>query len=65
MIVYQCIFLMPTRKFRAIVNLIWLHYDLQINQKAAESLADPEEYANMFEEWQIALAVETKAAETR
>ncbi|KAK6153692.1 hypothetical protein DH2020_013331 [Rehmannia glutinosa] len=37
----------------------------KINQKAAESLADPEEYPNLFEEWQIALAVEAKAAETR
>ncbi|GKC06809.1 coatomer subunit beta'-2-like protein [Tanacetum coccineum] len=37
----------------------------KVNQKAAESLADPEEYPNMFEDWQIALEVETKAAETR
>ncbi|KAK6148876.1 hypothetical protein DH2020_016401 [Rehmannia glutinosa] len=37
----------------------------KINQKAAESLADPEEYPNLFEEWQVALAVEAKAAETR
>ncbi|KAG6425374.1 hypothetical protein SASPL_115805 [Salvia splendens] len=37
----------------------------KINQKAAESLADPEEYPNMFEDWQVALAVEAKAAETR
>ncbi|KAL0425061.1 UNVERIFIED_CONTAM: Coatomer subunit beta'-2, partial [Sesamum radiatum] len=37
----------------------------KINPKAAESLADPEEYSNMFDDWQIALAVEGKAAETR
>ncbi|KZV26094.1 Coatomer, beta' subunit isoform 1 [Dorcoceras hygrometricum] len=37
----------------------------KINQKAAESLADPEEYPNLFEDWQIALAVEAKAGETR
>ncbi|GER44990.1 coatomer [Striga asiatica] len=37
----------------------------KINQKAAESLADPEEYPNLFEDWQVALAVEAKAAETR
>lgn len=38
---------------------------LQINPKAAESLADPEEYSNLFEDWQVALSVEEKAAETR
>ncbi|KAL0319214.1 UNVERIFIED_CONTAM: Coatomer subunit beta'-2 [Sesamum angustifolium] len=37
----------------------------KINPKAAESLADPEEYANLFDEWQVALAVEAKAAGTR
>lgn len=38
---------------------------MQVNQKAAESLADPEEYPNMFEDWQIALEVEERATETR
>ena len=38
---------------------------LQVNQKASESLADPEEYPNMFDDWQVALAVEGKVAETR
>lgn len=38
---------------------------MQINQKAAESLADPEEYPNMFDDWQVALEVESKVAETR
>ncbi|KAL6495891.1 hypothetical protein OROGR_030454 [Orobanche gracilis] len=37
----------------------------KINQKAAESLADPEHYPNLFEDWEIALAVEAMAAETR
>ena len=37
----------------------------QINSKAAESLADPEEYSNLFEDWQVALSVEAKASETR
>lgn len=44
---------------------IWLHYYWQINQKAAESLADPEEYPNLFDDWQIAFSVEAKAAEMR
>ncbi|KAL8133377.1 hypothetical protein AgCh_008735 [Apium graveolens] len=38
---------------------------MQINQKAAESLADPEEYPNLFEDCQLALGVESKFAETR
>ncbi|KAL4382236.1 hypothetical protein AHAS_Ahas04G0213300 [Arachis hypogaea] len=38
---------------------------LQVYPKAAESLAEPEEYPNLFEDWQVALAVESKAAETR
>ncbi|KAK9069754.1 hypothetical protein SSX86_010148 [Deinandra increscens subsp. villosa] len=37
----------------------------KVNQKAAESLADPEEYPNMFEDWQVALEVEARAADTR
>ncbi|KAL3840909.1 hypothetical protein ACJIZ3_025500 [Penstemon smallii] len=37
----------------------------KINPKAAESLADPEEYPNLFEDWQVALSVESKVAETR
>ncbi|XP_074378908.1 coatomer subunit beta'-2 isoform X2 [Apium graveolens] len=37
----------------------------KVNQKAAESLADPEEYPNLFEDWQVALGVESKVAETR
>ncbi|KAI3727219.1 hypothetical protein L1987_67030 [Smallanthus sonchifolius] len=37
----------------------------KVNQKAAESLADPAEYPNMFEDWQLAIEVESHAAETR
>lgn len=37
----------------------------KVNQKAAESLADPEEYPNLFEDWQVALGVESKVADTR
>ncbi|PSR96109.1 Coatomer subunit beta [Actinidia chinensis var. chinensis] len=37
----------------------------KVNPKAAESLADPEEYSNMFDDWNAALAVESKVAETR
>ncbi|THU45313.1 hypothetical protein C4D60_Mb02t16520 [Musa balbisiana] len=37
----------------------------KVNPKAAESLADPEEYPNLFEDWQIALAVESNVADKR
>ncbi|WOG99222.1 hypothetical protein DCAR_0518570 [Daucus carota subsp. sativus] len=37
----------------------------KVNLKAAESLADPEEYPNLFEDWQVALGVESKVADTR
>ncbi|KAM7480429.1 hypothetical protein LguiA_028642 [Lonicera macranthoides] len=37
----------------------------KVNQKAADSLADPAEYPNLFEDWQVALSVESKVAETR
>ncbi|AQK59845.1 Putative coatomer beta subunit family protein [Zea mays] len=40
--------------------------DLQkVNSKAAESLADPNEYPNLFEDWQIALNVEAAVASKR
>uniref|UniRef100_A0A3B6PM65 Coatomer subunit beta' n=1 Tax=Triticum aestivum TaxID=4565 RepID=A0A3B6PM65_WHEAT len=40
--------------------------DLQkVNSKAAESLADPDEYPNLFEDWQIALNVEATVAPKR
>ncbi|KAJ8452033.1 hypothetical protein Cgig2_016614 [Carnegiea gigantea] len=44
---------------------IWRKDVDKVNPKAAESLADPQEYPNLFEDWQIALAVESKVAETR
>lgn len=44
---------------------IWRKDLSKVNPKAAESLADPEEYPNLFDDWQVALAVESKAAETR
>ncbi|KAG2656959.1 hypothetical protein PVAP13_1KG120700 [Panicum virgatum] len=40
--------------------------DLQkVNPKAAESLADPNEYSNLFDDWQIALNVEATVAPKR
>ena len=36
-----------------------------INQKAAESLADPMEYPNMFPNWDLALLAEKKEKGTR
>ncbi|KAG0532296.1 hypothetical protein BDA96_04G096000 [Sorghum bicolor] len=40
--------------------------DLQkVNPKAAESLADPNEYPNLFDDWQIALNVEAVVAPKR
>ncbi|KAI6690016.1 hypothetical protein NL676_026844 [Syzygium grande] len=44
---------------------IWRKDLNKVNPKAAESLADPEEYPNMFDDWQVALSVESKVAETR
>lgn len=38
---------------------------MQVNPKAADSLADPEEYPNLFDDWQVALSVESKVAGTR
>jgi hypothetical protein len=37
----------------------------KVNSKAAESLADPAEYPNLFEDWQIALNVEATMAPKR
>ena len=37
----------------------------KINQKAAESLADPKEYPNMFPNWDLALLAEDKEKSTR
>ncbi|KAG0457837.1 hypothetical protein HPP92_022994 [Vanilla planifolia] len=38
---------------------IWKRDLHKVNPKAAESLADPEDYPNLFEDWQVALAVES------
>ena len=45
--------------------LVYVKLSFKVNQKAAESLADPEEYPNMFDNWQIALAVESSLSEKR
>ncbi|KAL0663347.1 hypothetical protein Bca4012_100184 [Brassica carinata] len=44
---------------------LWRKDLTKISPKAAESLADPEEYPNLFEDWQVALSLEERAAETR
>ncbi|GAA0140697.1 vesicle coat protein [Lithospermum erythrorhizon] len=44
---------------------VWRKDVNKINQKAAEALADPAEYPNLFDDWQVALAVESKFGETR
>ncbi|KAB1210447.1 Coatomer subunit beta'-2 [Morella rubra] len=36
-----------------------------VNPKVAESLADPEEYPNLFKDWQVALSVKSRVAEMR
>jgi coatomer subunit beta' len=42
-----------------------LNMSFQINQKAAESLADPQEYPNLFPDWQWALDAEERVKELR
>ncbi|KAA8535000.1 hypothetical protein F0562_030003 [Nyssa sinensis] len=44
---------------------IWRNDLNKVNKKAAESLADPEEYPNLFDDWQVALSIELKLAEKR
>ncbi|CAD6343064.1 unnamed protein product [Miscanthus lutarioriparius] len=44
---------------------IWRNDLSKINPKAAESLADPSEYPNLFEDWQVALTVEKSIASQR
>ncbi|KAJ3672206.1 hypothetical protein LUZ60_006927 [Juncus effusus] len=41
---------------------IWKSDLHKVNPKAAESLADPTEYPNLFDDWQLALEVETHMA---
>ncbi|CAL8172251.1 unnamed protein product [Prunus armeniaca] len=42
---------------------IWRNDLNKVNKRAAESLADPQEYPNLFEDWQVSLALESKSAE--
>ncbi|PKA57196.1 Coatomer subunit beta'-1 [Apostasia shenzhenica] len=44
---------------------IWRNDLKKVNPKAAESLADPEDYPNLFEDWQVALEVESSLASKR
>ncbi|KAL5572692.1 hypothetical protein UlMin_022289 [Ulmus minor] len=44
---------------------IWRNDLSKVSKKAAESLADPEEYPNMFEDWQVSLSLESETAESR
>ncbi|PWZ15609.1 Coatomer subunit beta'-1, partial [Zea mays] len=44
---------------------IWRDDLSKINPKATESLADPSEYPNLFEDWQVALTVEKSVASQR
>ncbi|XP_020597298.1 coatomer subunit beta'-1-like [Phalaenopsis equestris] len=44
---------------------IWKNDLNKVNPKAAESLADPADYPNLFEDWQVALAVESSLTLTR
>ncbi|ONK70463.1 uncharacterized protein A4U43_C05F33980 [Asparagus officinalis] len=44
---------------------IWKKDLIEVNPKAAESLADPEEYSNLFEDWQVALAVESNTTQNK
>ncbi|KAJ4757210.1 hypothetical protein LUZ62_067585 [Rhynchospora pubera] len=44
---------------------IWKNDLNKVNPKAAESLADPAEYPNLFEDWQVALAAESHMTSKR
>ncbi|RXI06702.1 hypothetical protein DVH24_025838 [Malus domestica] len=44
---------------------IWRNELNKVNKKAAKSLADPQECPNLFEDWQVSLALEFKDAENR
>ncbi|CAN6456321.1 unnamed protein product [Victoria cruziana] len=51
-------------KVHEIVSL-WRNDLNKVNMKAAESLADPNEYSNLFDDWQIALSIEAGLARQR
>ena len=53
------------KKIHAIILFFLSVHCMQINPKAAESLADPSEYPNLFEDWQVALTVEKNIASQR
>ena len=55
---------MYTLLLASVVSL-FLSVPFKVNSKAAESLADPAEYPNLFEDWQIALNVEAALAPKR
>ncbi|XP_051197724.1 coatomer subunit beta'-1 isoform X2 [Lolium perenne] len=44
---------------------LWRKDLIKVNPKAADSLADPAEYPNLFEDWQVALTVEQNVAAQR
>ncbi|KAK1282559.1 Coatomer subunit beta'-2 [Acorus calamus] len=44
---------------------LWRKNLHKVNPKAAESLADPEEYPNLFEYWQVGLEIESSLADRR
>ncbi|KMZ63378.1 Coatomer subunit beta'-1 [Zostera marina] len=44
---------------------IWRNDLKKVNPKAADSLADPKEYPNLFEDWQVSLEVESNLTENR
>ncbi|PON73332.1 Coatomer beta subunit [Parasponia andersonii] len=44
---------------------IWRNDLNKVSKKAAESLADPEEYPNLFEDWQLSLSLEAETAKNR
>lgn len=47
------------------INHVLLFAIWQVNKRAAESLADPKEYPNLFEDWEISLSLESNRTETR
>ncbi|GMN50491.1 hypothetical protein TIFTF001_019646 [Ficus carica] len=44
---------------------IWRNDLNKVSKKAADSLADPEEYHNLFEDWQVSLSLESETAKNR
>uniref|UniRef100_A0A0D6QW38 Coatomer subunit beta' n=1 Tax=Araucaria cunninghamii TaxID=56994 RepID=A0A0D6QW38_ARACU len=44
---------------------IWRDDLSKVNQKAAESLADPQDYPNLFDDWHLALTAESELRDSR